>query len=150
MLEKIVKFFQSRTMSMEIQPTIRVSYSSWEAEINLALKEEWEDLLKELDENPKIIKNRKWTSYSGDMRQEEMILQIDGIVIELTGPRYPDPKYVKPIPDPPKTQIESANESIDNFFGQGPIIWALTHCSEVKYEALIQFIKATRVTRAGA
>jgi len=146
MFERVVQFFKSRKTTTSTQPHIEVSYStfSYDDNIKLELVKQWEMLLRELESDPSIIKSRKWNTYQWDgTRKEEIVAVIDDVVIKLEGPYYPDPDYKKPPAMPPKTETERGNEAVDTMISAN-MVWAVTHCSERKFEALIEFLKATR------
>jgi len=153
MFERVIQFFRSRRTVANIQPKIEVDYHSWsydQESLRLALKKQWELLLKELESDPSIIKSRKWSDYttSDGERKEEIVLEIDGVVVNLEGPYYLDPEWKKPPLECPKTATERGNEAIDHLTRGTDMIWAITHCSKRKFEALIEFLKATRSSRS--
>jgi hypothetical protein len=149
MFEKLVEFFQKRRVTTQIQPSIAVNYDPWsyDENVKLALKEQWEGLLKEL-ERASHIKERKWSSSFGGKRRELIKVEIDGVIIDLTGSEYPDPEWKQPAPAGPKSDTERGNEDLDQLTQNSSLLWALSHCSDRKYEAYIEFVKATRATRS--
>lgn len=149
MFEKVVQFFQSRKTTTRVQPKVAVDYYRWEDDdLTTPLKQQWESLLEELKASPELIKKREWSSsYGNGKRREHIITEIDGVVVNLDGPLYIDPSWVKPLEMAPQTDTERANDLVDQTITQGFTLWSLAHCSERKYEALIEFIKATRASR---
>ncbi len=144
MLENIVNFFKSRLASVKISPRISIDYTSWDDEIKLALKEQWEKLKEELKLHQNIIKEQKWSDgYSDGRRREDIVLEIDGVVMRLEGPYYPDPNYNRP-PIIIKTEEQQGNESIDHLITGTSMVQAITHCTELKFKTFIDFLKATR------
>jgi hypothetical protein len=101
-------------------------------------------LLKEIEANPSAIKERKWGRAWSGTHQEEITICLDGVTLSLLGPEYPDPNWQKPPIEPQKTELERGNEEIDQHIRQSNILWAITHCSSRKFDALIEFLKATR------
>lgn len=152
MFEKMVEFFKSRKVTALIQPKITVDYHPFsilnDESVTASLREQWENLLQEIiSSDTKIVKERKWFDYQ-ETRQEKITVEIDGVTLKLEGPYYPNPNYIKPIAQMPKSDIERANENIDAMVVHSDLLNIITHCSERKYEALIEFIKATRATRS--
>lgn len=146
-LKKIAGFLRSRRAEVTVGPDIEISYRVYarNEDVKLALKIQWEKLLKELDLHPRCIKERKWQSYSSDgTRHEEITIDIEGVIMKLSGPYYPDPDYEPAKPKPIKSEQERANESIDELITRTNTLWAITHCGWRKFEALINFLKATR------
>lgn len=150
-LKNIVSFFKTRKISAEVGPEIEVDYhcySSANDDVKLALKAEWEKLRKEIDANPACIKEQEWNEYFSDRtRQETLTVDIDGVVLELKGPYYPNPNYSEPEPKPRISDEQQGNECVDGLLKQTNLIWAITHCSSVKFETFIDFVEATRKTR---
>jgi len=147
MFERVIKFFKSRRTVTTVQPKIEVDYVSfsYDDNIKLQLQKQWEALLKELESDPSIVKSRKWSMTHHDgTHKEEIVLDIDGVIIALDGPYYPDPDWKKPLSEPPKTETERGNEAVDVVMRATDMLWAVTHCSDRKFEALIEFLKATR------
>lgn len=145
-LENIVNFFRSRLTSLKISPNISVDYNSWDDQIKLALKEQWEKLKEELRLHPNIIKEQKWSNgYSDGSRRENIVLDIEGVIMQLEGPYYPDPHYEHP-PIIIKTEEQKGNESIDGLITGTSMVWAITHCTELKFNTFMDFLKATRTT----
>jgi len=151
-LKSIVSFFKTRKISAEVGPKIKVDYQTWFStndDIALTLKAEWEKLRREIDANPTCIKEQKWHDYFTDgTRHEELTVDIDGVVLELEGPYYPNPNYKQPEPEPRISDEQKGNESIDNLLQRTHLIWAITHCSSLKFETFIDFVEATRKTRS--
>jgi len=150
MFERVIQFFKSRKTVASVQPRIDVNYWSYGDEaISLELRKQWEALLKELESDPSIIKSREWSTYTHDgTRKEEIVIDLDGVIIKLEGPYYPDPDWTKPQPVSPKTETEKGNEAVDQLIARTEMLWGITHCSERKFEALIEFLKATRASRS--
>ena len=151
MFETIVKFFKTRLVSAKISPEIKIDYDRYDDnhDANLALKKEWEGLRKEIDLNPSSIKKQDWQNYRRGMKQEILTVEIEGVLLELEGPYYPDPDYKMPIPESQrrKTEEEIGNEGVDAIVGNYQFIQSLTHCSQFKFNTLIAFIEATRASR---
>lgn len=150
MFENVVKFFKTRQISAKVSPEIRINYdvSYSNDDVSLALKKEWEGLRKEIGLNPSCIKKQDWKDYRTGQKQEALTVEIDGILLKLEGPYYPDSDYKKPEPQRAKTAEEQANEGVDEFVGSGCFIWNLTHCSQFKFNSLISFLEATRASRS--
>lgn len=152
MFERIVQFFKARKVTTAIQPKIEVDYgyySYYHEAIELALKQQWEELLQELEAEPSLVKSREWSSYttSDGKRHENIILEIDGVVLRLEGPYYADPDWKKPLPPTPKSEEQSANEAIDMAVARSDLLWAVSHCSQFKFNTFVQFIEATRASK---
>lgn len=144
----IVDFFKARTVEAKIQPEITVDYKFYGSipSVQTALKEEWEGLRDQIDDNPSCIVSQKWYEYDyNEDRSEELTVAIAGVTLRLRGPSYPNPNYVKK-PDIPKSETEIANERVDELIKNNGV-WAFSHCSKEKYQALIDFIRATRLTK---
>ena len=103
MFERVIAFFKSRQVTVETGPMITVSYSSWNVrhtDLEPRLREVWEQLRKELD--PRTIKEAKWDEPNfSEKRHEEITLDLEGVLIHLTGAEYPNPNYREPVrPEP--------------------------------------------------
>lgn len=151
MFEKVIEFFKSRKTTTTIQPEIKVDYICFLVgeDMRMELRKQWEGLLQQLSLEPSIVQSRKWSSYitfDGE-RREEIKICIDGVILKLEGPYYPDPDWVKPPIREPKSESEQGNEAIDGLLRTTNMTWALTHCSDRKFEAFIEFLKATRASR---
>lgn len=148
-LKSIVSFFRTRQISAKIRPKIQVDYEKWDYNdsVALALKNEWEALRKEIDANPSCIQKQEWSTWGSKMRQEKLTIEIEGVTLDLEGPHYPDPNYKSPEPEPIMSDEQRGNEAIDSSLHQTNLIWAITHCSSLKFEAFIDFVEATRKTR---
>lgn len=146
--EKIVNFFKSRKMTTEVGPSIKISYEHftgiWEVpDVEEALKKAWERLRSELE--PTQIKKQRWNTYREGHKQETLLVEIEGVLLQLEGPYYADPEYKKPVQEePPKTTTQKANELTDTLLSSTQVLWAITHCSEEKFYAFINFLKATK------
>lgn len=148
MFESIVKFFKTRVTPINIQPKIEVDYHSYDEDIEIILKKEWESLRKEINQEPSIIKKQEWNSgYSDAKRREKLTVEIDGVLLQLEGPYYHDPDYKKPEPQRAKSEEEHGNERVDEMIGNHSFIWGLTHCSQFKFNTLIAYLEATRASR---
>lgn len=146
-LDNIVGFFKTRQIIARVNPEIKVSYDRWdyEQDVAIALKKEWEKLKEEIDKNPSCIKVRKLNRYREGMVQEELTAEIEGVMLHLTGPYYPDSEYTPRPPEKPKSTIERGNEAVDELVRNTTIIWAITHCSDYKFSTLLEFLRATRM-----
>lgn len=147
-LKSVASFFKSRRTNVTIGPRISVDYDiyTYVEDTKIAIKKQWEQLRKEIELHPECIQKQEWQRYRKGERQEKLILELEEVVIELEGPYYPDPDYVPAKPEPPKLEKERADETVDALLQQTSLIWAITHCSELKYRRLIQFLEATRIT----
>ena len=146
-LSNVVQFFRSRKVAANVWPEIRVDYDRsyiWDEAVKVVLREQWEQLRAELAKNPSVIKSQGWNEYREGQRQEELVLEIEGVNFKIHGPYYPNPAYQRPTPPPPKTPEQQGNETIDNFLQSTNILWGLTHCSDDKFNTLIEFMRATR------
>lgn len=153
LLKNAVEFFKTRQINAQISPKIQVSYEHWYPYnvdgVGVALMKEWEVLKAEIDKTPSCVKDRKWNTYRSGYKQEELTVEIDGVVMELKGAYYSDPDYKPYKQEEPKSILQQANESIDGAVRNTDIIWAITHCSNWKYDALIDFLNATRASIKG-
>lgn len=149
MFEKVAQFFQQRKTEVRIQPEIQIDYHAYAPDdVKVALKDQWEQLLKEIEKNPEMVKSRAWLSWgNGSNRKEEIVVVIDNVLIKLEGPDYSNPNY-RPSGEPPRiSPQEQANENLDGFISSSRILWDITHCSDRKFDALVEYIKATRSAR---
>jgi hypothetical protein len=143
----IVQFFKTRKISAAVSPTIKVSYEHWTSfnetpDVEEALKKAWEGLRSQLEASQ--IKKQEWNTYREGYKQEELLVDIEGVLMELEGPYYPDPEYKPRSPEPLKTTEQSANETLDTLLQRTDVLWAITHCSNEKFYAFINFLKATK------
>lgn len=148
-LKRVANFFKSRRTEATVGPKIDVDYDIWTycEDIKLALKKQWEELRKELDLHPECIEKQDWKRYREGERQESILINIEGVIITLDGPYYPDPDYKAPKPEPPKTDEERANEGVDQLLHSTNLVWVMTHCSRAKFETFIDFLRSGRMTR---
>jgi hypothetical protein len=150
MFEKVFEFFKTRKTTTEIQPDISIDYGliCVGDDVEAILRQQWEGLLVEIEQNPSIeLIKRTWSSYGGRERYEQITLSIDSVRLKLRGVRYPDPAWTEPHREH-RTETEQGNDTIDSLISQTAMVWGLTHCSERKYEAFIEFLKATRASRS--
>lgn len=151
-LKNIVSFFKTRLITAKVGPKIEIDYSGsnyyWALDdIALALAVEWKKLRAELNNNPSCIKKQKWNDYYSDgTRTEHLTVDIDGVVIELEGPHEPNSNFVKPPAEPIKSEEQRANEALDELIRSTSMMWAITHCSDMKHHTFIQFLNASRKT----
>ena len=142
-----MEFFKTRKVSATVSPTLEVSYAHWTSfaeipDVEQALKRAWEQLRKELDSSQ--IKKQEWNKYREGYKQENLLVEIEGVLMELEGPYYPDPDYKPRPPETPKTREQQGNELLDQLLIQTQMLWSITHCSNEKFYAFINFLKATR------
>ena len=149
-LKNIVSFFKTRLITAKISPNIEIDYSTYyfaNKDVALSLAEGWKKLRVELDNNPGCIKEQKWNDfYSDGTRTEKLTVDIEGVVMTLTGPHEPNPNFKKPPAEPVKSEEQRANEALDQLIQSTSVIWAITHCSDIKHDAFIQFLNANRTT----
>ena len=145
-LRNVVQFFKSRRTTATFGPKITVDYGLWtyNEDLKSAMKKQWEKLREELDLHPECIKEREWLRYREGERKEELTVELEDVVIKLIGSYYPDPDYQPAKPEPIKSEQERGNEAVDQLIRSTTMIWAITHCSWRKFEALINFLRATR------
>lgn len=150
MLSRIVDFFKSRQVSAKVGPKVTVDYEVWDAwdPKGPTLKREWEGLRAEIESTkPSIVKEREWTRYRSGFKRENLMVEIEGVLMKLEGPYYPDEAYEKPPKEMPKSETETANETVDSLIQQTRILWSVGRCSDRKFDALLEFLRATRATR---
>ena len=148
-LKGIADFLRSRRAEVTVGPSIKIDYHtySWNKDVKLALKDQWEKLQQELNLYPRCIKERKWESYGSGKRYEDITIDIEGVIMKLSGPQYPDPDYEKPEPEPVQTDEEKANEGMDQLLHQTSISWVMTHCSRSRFETFVEFLRSGRMTQ---
>jgi len=147
--ENVINFFKSRKMTTEIGPGIEINYAHWTsfaeaADVEETLKKAWEQLRSEL--GPTQIKKQEWNTYREGCKQERLLVEIEGVLLQLNGPYYRDPEYKPRPPEEPKTTTQTANELTDRLLKETNVLWAITHCSSEKFYTFINFLKATKET----
>ena len=151
-LGNIIRFFKTRKIEAKVGPKIEIDYHDWGVvdDVALALNEAWKKLRVELNNNPSYIKEHRWNEYSRDgKRREELTVEIEGVVMKLRGPYEPDPHFVRLPAEPKISDEQRANEALDQVIRSTSVIWAITHCSDMKHHAFIEFLNASRKTSYG-
>jgi hypothetical protein len=152
-MEKVVEFFKGRKTVAKVGPKITVSYAYTTYsfpmdDVEVALHQQWEVLRPQLDQAPNCIKKTEWRTYRVGERQEHLSVEIEGVLMELEGPYYPDPDYVaKPEERDTRTEEERANDMMDQMLQRTDWIWILEHCSTAKYHSFLDFVQASRLAR---
>jgi hypothetical protein len=152
-MEKVVEFFKARKTVAKVGPKIGISYSYTSYgfpvdDVEAALHAQWEVLRPQLDQAPNCVKKTEWTRYRTGYRQERLSVEIDGVMMELEGPYYPDPDYVPNLEQRDmRTEEERANDRMDRMLQQTDWLWILEHCSTAKYHSFLDFIQASRLAR---
>lgn len=115
-INSITSFIKNHLKTIEAQPEIQIVFSpSFTSEdYKQALREMWEEILKELEVNPQAVLNREWTNYEWLWERIEKIkVKEDNVVLELIGPKYPMPgsRVIKP-EEPKQSQVEYSDQNI--------------------------------------
>lgn len=121
-INSVTEFIKRALKTVEAQPGIKIEFdsSSVPFEYKQALRETWEEILKELDENPGLVLKREWSDYKWSWERVERIsIREDNIVLELSGPKYPMPGS-KPVEqeEAKMTQVEYSDQNITQMLPQ--------------------------------
>ncbi len=121
-INSITSFIKNHLKTIEAQPEIQIVFSpSFTSEdYKQALREMWEEILKELEVNPQAVLNREWTNYEWLWERIEKIkVKDDNVVLELIGPKYPMPgsRFIKP-EEPKMSQVEYSDQNITQMLPQ--------------------------------
>lgn len=138
MIEKAVDFFKPHLVTTTIQPKIKVEFHTYDSSLGDEYRKKWEGLLASLD--PSTIKGREWRNYRSGYKYEEIIVDLDGVKIELGGAYYPDPSY-KERAEPVLSAQEQADRQLDAIFGQYNFAWAITTASKAKVRNLLAYVQ---------
>jgi hypothetical protein len=116
LIKSITGFIKDHLKTVNVQPEIKIDFdpSFISDDYRLALRETWNDILKEVDENPQIVLKRKWNNYEWNWeRNEDIDIKEDNIVLKLTSPKYPmvGSKSLN-ANEPIKTQVQTSEDSL--------------------------------------
>lgn len=121
-INSITEFIKHHLKTVEVQPEIKIDFdrSFVTFEYKQVMREMWEEILKELDENPGLVLKREWSDnkWSWD-RAERISIREGNIVLELYGAKYPMPGS-KPIETEgvKQSQVEYSDNNITQILPQ--------------------------------
>ena len=152
-LEKAAEFFKKQVVTAKVYPKIEVSFYEYSTppEVRDALVRQWEALRPTLDSV--MVKKAEWSDY-GEERFERLVVELDGVPMQLTGPRVPNPNYKAPervAPPPASVQADNMLSSMiaqpNNYgyyggypYGQG-FLWAMQNASPSVKAAFLGMVK---------
>lgn len=93
-IKSITGFIKDHLKIVNAQPEIKIEFdrSFVPLEYKQALRQIWEEILKDLDENPRLVLSREWTDLTWMWeRYEKISIKEDNILLELSGAKYPMP-----------------------------------------------------------
>ena len=93
-INSITEYIVQHLRTVNAQPEININFERnyISFDYKQALRAMWEDILKELDENPGLVLSREWINYDYSWERFEKIqIRENNIVLELSGSRYPMP-----------------------------------------------------------
>lgn len=142
LLETVAGFLKGHLISVQAQPEINVDFGASynvSREHKLALRTQWEDLLKEFEAAPKVVVKRSWSEFTWSWeRREHIEARIDGIILELRGPEYPMPGTKPAQQEVSMTEESHATKRIDEAL---PIVLNfLGHASPEKKQAVLSAV----------
>lgn len=112
----LVKVKKCLSVSVDVQPKIKIDFETWESQLKEPMKKAWEQFESEFGESFINVETQKW----GDEVQTMADLDFNGLKISIEGARYKNPDY-HPEPEKPYDPQQNANESISYWLGNGSV-----------------------------
>jgi len=139
--ERVIEFFKEKIIQIPLSPEIVVDYHSYDADKEAKLTQQWEKLLKQLDEHPEIVLSRKKNEWCESRGREEIRVEIEGVPMIMKGPYYQiesAPKRERYLSDE-----ERATTDLDNVMRNSSLVWSLQHAKRATVNSFLQVVNAS-------